>query len=248
MRLMKKTSRAANSAGGFSLLELLIATALSTIILAGILMQLNTANQRTTTEQRRLDLFQEAREYMDQMSRDLRQVGYPNRRNAVSTYPTADLAVGLSSVGTTNLVDDRNITFEGGLDENNKVLVTTYSYNSSTSGNCPCLERHQGLVGGSPTGHVEVQNVQNYVGGNNIPIFQYYSKGGTVEVTGPLAYDGVAGLDTHALAEIDTIRIQLVVQSPYADMKTGAKPVITLVSTVKVNNCMLSTVGDLACS
>jgi len=247
---MKKASEAANSAGGFSLLELLIATALSTIILAGILMQLNTANQRTTTEQRRLDLFQEAREYMDQMSRDLRQVGYPNRRNTDSDAShIPKLAVGLSSTGTTNLVDDRNLTFEGGWDESsNKPLVTTYSYNSSTSGNCPCLERSQTLKGDPPTGYVEVQNVQNYVGGNNIPIFQYYSKGGTVEVSGPLAYDGVAGLDTHALAQIDTIRIQLVVQSPYADMKTGAKPVITLVSTVKVNNCMLSTVGDLACS
>jgi hypothetical protein len=222
---------------------------LSLIIIAGVLVQLNTANQRTTTEQRQLDLFQEAREYMDQMSRDLRQAGYPNPRNTDTTVDNSKLAKGLSSTEpyASPLVDDRDITFEGGVDDGGKVLVTTYSYNSSTAGNCPCLERSQMVKGDKPTGHVEVQNVQNFVGGNNIPIFQYYSNGGTVEVTGPLTYGGNGGLDTYALASIDTIRIQLVVQSPYADLKTGAKPVITLVSTVKVNNCTQSTSGELAC-
>lgn len=249
MRIMRMASKPAESAGGFSMLELLIAMALSLIIIAGVAVQLNTANQRNTTEQRQLDLFQEAREYMDQMSRDLRQVGYPNYRNTDGTVLPAKLAVGLSSTSTPNLVNDRNITFEGGLDDSGNVLVTTYSYNSSTTGNCPCLERSQRIKGPfSSTGHVEVQNVQNYVDGNNIKIFQYYRNGGTVEVPGPLTYDGVNGTDARALANIDTIRIQLVVRSPYADLKTGTKPVITLVSTVKVNNCMLVDSGELSCS
>jgi prepilin-type N-terminal cleavage/methylation domain-containing protein len=251
MRDMKMASKPANSASGFSLLELLVSMALSLIVIGGVLVQLNTANQRTTTEQRQLDLFQEAREYMDQMSRDLRQAGYPNIRNTDNSISNSNLlAIGLSSEQTPKLLNDRNITFEGGLDDTGNVLITTYSYNSSTSGNCPCLERRQRPKNGlSTAAHVEVQNVQNFVDGNSIPIFQYYSNGGTVEVSGPLTYDGVAGANTKILATIDTIRIQLVVQSPYADLKTGAKPVITLVSTVKVNNCMKSSSSyELACS
>ena len=136
MRHMKKAFKPATPTGGFSLLELLIAMALSLIIIAGVLVQLNTANQRTTTEQRQLDLFQEAREYMDQMSRDLRQAGYPNPRNTDTTIANSTLAIGLSAATSPNTVDDRDITFEGGLDDSGNVLVTTYSYNSSTSGNC----------------------------------------------------------------------------------------------------------------
>ena len=117
---------------------------------------------------------------------------------------------------------------------------------------------------------MEVQNVQNYVGGNNIAIFQYYTEGGTqpvvynaasgtwtyyasgststtVTTSTPLAYNSSSGANAAALAAIDTIKVQLVVQSPYADLKTGAKPIVTLVSTVKVNNCIQSSTGTLSC-
>jgi prepilin-type N-terminal cleavage/methylation domain-containing protein len=232
--------------GGFTLLELLIALALGVIIIGAIFMQIMTANQRSANEQKQLDLFQEAREYVDQISRDMRQIGYPNPRNIDTDNLTAsDMALGLLKV------DDRDISFEGGVDNLGKVLSTQYTYDSSTTNNCPCLQRSQELKSATSSGQMEVQNVQNYVNGNNIAIFQYYTQGGTVQVTypatSPLAYDSLNGTNAVLLAAIDTIKVQLVVQSPYADLKTGAKPIVTLVSTVKVNNCIQSSTGTLSC-
>jgi len=240
------TSKKARAQAGFTLLELLIAMVLAAIVMAGVYEQIQTANQRSANEQKHLDLFQEAREFIDQMSRDLRQIGYPNPRN----IDTDSISPSTVALGLVN-IDDRDISFEGGLDNDNNVLSTQYTYDSSTTGNCPCLKRSQQSKNGTSSGQVEVQNVQNYIGGNNIPIFRYYTQGGTAEVTysttSPLTYDTANGTNAALLAAIDTIRIELVVESPYADLKTGMKPIVTLVSTVKVTNCSQSTSGTLSC-
>ena len=68
---------------GFSLFELTIAMGVLLIVVGGILGVVDVANQRSYTEQAKLDMFQEAREFMDQMSRDLHQAGYPNPRHYV---------------------------------------------------------------------------------------------------------------------------------------------------------------------
>ena len=51
------------------------------IVVGGIFGVIDVVNQRSSTEQAKLDMFQEAREFMDQMSRDLHQAGYPNPRH-----------------------------------------------------------------------------------------------------------------------------------------------------------------------
>src|ERR1051325_508134 len=66
---------------GFSLMETMIVLVIVLSITAAIFQTINLTTQRSTTEQTKLDMFQEAREFMDQMSRDLRQAGYPNPRN-----------------------------------------------------------------------------------------------------------------------------------------------------------------------
>src|SRR5438034_5570095 len=66
---------------GFSLLELMIVLIILLGISAAIFQTINLTTQRSSAEQTKVDMFQEAREFMDQMSRDLRQAGYPNPRN-----------------------------------------------------------------------------------------------------------------------------------------------------------------------
>src|SRR2546426_12826615 len=95
---------------GFSLLELMIVLIIILSISAAIFQTINMTTQRSSAEQTKVDMFQEAREFMDQMSRDLRQAGYPNPRNmdpAGFTQPSIvqDLhaAVGLVEVGTGDL-------------------------------------------------------------------------------------------------------------------------------------------------
>jgi prepilin-type N-terminal cleavage/methylation domain-containing protein len=266
MRRMKKAQR------GFSLIELLIAMAVLAVMLAAIMIQVKTAHERGAYERTQVDLFQESREFMDQIARDLRQSGYPNPRNydasflgltafnadLTTTPPTAGdpktspyAAVGLTQVDATHLyfeggIEPNDENPVAGINENSKVLFTQYYYDASTTGNCPCLVRSQQVKTASapntmaPDGTTEVQYVQNFVGGNNVPIFSFFTNGGTTPVPNPsYVYGGVTGgtSDNSTLANIDTVRIQLMVQSPYKDLKTGLNPVVTLVSTIRVTNC-----------
>src|SRR5437016_14642529 len=66
---------------GFSLMETMVVLVIVLGISAAIFQTINMTTQRSSTEQTKLDMFQEAREFMDQMSRDLRQAGYPNIHN-----------------------------------------------------------------------------------------------------------------------------------------------------------------------
>jgi len=260
--------RTANAQGGFSMIELLIAMVLLAVITGAIFLQVQTANQRGAYERTQVDLFQESREFMDQISRDLRQIGYPNPRNFDNsilgcTAMNADCSVSPMAPGdpTTSpgaavglvYAEDGDLYFQGGVDENGNVLYTQYHYDSSTDGNCPCLKRSQKIRNEIPNSETpdynsEVQNVQNYLLNPTVPIFRYYANGGTTEVTSSLVWDGNGGADNAVLASIDTIRIHLVVQSPYRDLKTGRAPTVTLVSTIKVNNCSQATTGQLSCS
>src|SRR6266498_1965160 len=86
--VFEKSSSARTNCSGFSLLELMISLAVLLIISAAVFQVINVTTERSSTEQTKLDMFQEAREFMDQMSRDLRLAGYPNPRNITSSVLT----------------------------------------------------------------------------------------------------------------------------------------------------------------
>ena len=123
------------------------------LTISGAIFQvINTAIQRTSSEQTKLDMFQEGREFMDQMSRDLRMAGYPSPRNLDPSVLTQDPikndlhgAVGLVKVATGDL------WFEGDMDSDGAVEVVQYHLDASTSNNCPCLKRSQlAKINGNP--------------------------------------------------------------------------------------------------
>ena len=224
------------SVSGFSLVELMIALIIMLIISGALFRVLSLSTERSSAEQTKLDMFQEAREFMDQMARDLRLAGYPNARNfapSILIEPPANdrrAAVGIVKV------DSGELWFEGDVDGSGQVLVVRYFLDTSTANNCPCLKRSQVLKkDGNPlTGQdppvyqLEVQGV------TNTNIFSAYSN--TVPQTLPLNFNSNA----QAIASLDTIQAVLSLQAPVIDPKTHTKPTTSLVTTIRLNNCSLA--------
>ena len=209
-------------------------------ISAALFRVLNLTTERSATEQTKLDMFQEAREFMDQMTRDLRQAGFPNARNyspGVLSDPISDdarVAVGLVKIGPGEL------WFEADVDGTGAVSVIRYYLDPSTANNCPCLKRSQlPKVPGNPfTGQTAPSYQVEVQGVTNTNIFSAYNS--TVMQTLPLDFNGNAG----TLASIDTIQAVLSLQAATIDPKTHTKPVTSLVTTVRLNNCSMAASGQ----
>src|SRR5882672_9139146 len=98
---MKTRNLARRLQHGFSLIEMMLVVAIMGVISAGILSQMNEAQQRGYSEQVKLDNFQEARDFVDQFFRDINQIGYPNSRMVDATQLTWSPALATqTSIGT----------------------------------------------------------------------------------------------------------------------------------------------------
>ena len=225
---------------GFSVLELLIVLVVLLIITGAVFEVIKLTTERSSTEQTKLDMFQEAREFMDQMARDLRQAGYPNQRNfgpsVLTATPSEDsrVAAGLIKIGYDEL------WFEADVDGLGAVSVIRYYLDPSTTNNCPCLKRSQlPKVPGNPyTGQtapvyqVEVQGV------TNTNIFTAYNNGALQAL--PLNFN----TNPMTMAGLDTIQAVLSLQAATIDLKTRTKPTTTLVTTVRLNNCSMASAAQ----
>jgi type II secretory pathway pseudopilin PulG len=222
---------------GFSLLELLIVTAVLMAVIAGIFRQLDTAGQRMTTEQVKVDNFDEARDFVDQFFRDINQIGYPNGR-IVSFAPTISdtrVAVGLVKIGS------NSIWFEGDINESGVVQSVQYMINGS--GNCTlCLQRSQlakqagnPLTGqAAPIWGTEVNDVITNA------IFTYFDTNGNPITTLPADINSNGPL----LATVKTIHIALTIQNPLIiDPKTKQPIQTNFEGEVSLNNCSMAAVG-----
>lgn len=238
---------------GFSLIEMLIVVLVLSLVLAAVFAQMMQGQQRSTAEDMKLELFQESREFMDQLVRDLHQAGVPNPRNFAANQlgsndaekrQSASAAYGLVRVAAGDL------WFEGDVDGTGQVSVIRYHLDT-TGPSCPCLKRSQmPKVAGDPLNgqteadyQVEVQNVLN--GTTNFPlttnpVFLAYKVGDT---TTPVTLPLDTSTDPSTLANINTIKVQLTVRAAHPDPKTGERTVTTLVSTAKLNNCSMAASG-----
>src|SRR5947199_3107359 len=134
-------------ASGFSLMELMIALIILLSISAAIFQTINATTQRSSAEQTKIDMFQEAREFMDQMSRDLRQAGYPSPRNmdpavftVLTLMPPQPSSYDHHAAAGLVKVDTGDLWFEGDVDGTGNVSVVRYHLDSAGT-NCLCLKR-----------------------------------------------------------------------------------------------------------
>ncbi len=238
---MSKKFPVRNSVRGFSLMELMIVLVIVLAISGAIFQVIQLTTQRSSAEQTKVDMFQEAREFMDQMARDMRQAGYPNPRNMDPSMLTQNprkndhhAAAGLVKVDTGDL------WFEGDVDNSGTISVIQYHLDTSTANNCPCLKRSQVTkVDGdplngqpSPAYQVEVQGVQNTT------IFSAFNNGAAIGL--PVTISTASGT---TMATVDTIQAILTLQASVVDPQTRQKPVTSLITTVRLNNCSQAAIG-----
>jgi Tfp pilus assembly protein PilW len=226
---------------GFSLMEMMIVMVLVMVISGVILQTINVVGSRAATEQSKTDVFQEAREFMDQMSRDLRQAGYPSTRNMDPSVFTVQpyindlhVAAGLVSVSATDL------RFEGDTDGTGEVKVIHYHLDTSTDNGCPCLKRSElPKVNGDPLTEQTAEEYQVQVQGvKNTTVFSVYTNGDPLTL--PLDITTSGG---QTIATADTVQAMLTLESSAIDPQTRQKSVTTLVSTVRLNNCNQAAIG-----
>jgi prepilin-type N-terminal cleavage/methylation domain-containing protein len=138
------TMRRRTSQRGFSLLEMITVVAILTLVMGVVFRQVISVQQRYRTEETKLDISQESREFLDQMVRDLHQAGYPTKRiyaAGVLASPAVNdprVAAGLVSYSY------NDIWFEGDVDGDGRVDVVEYKLSAAADGTCPCsIQRRQ---------------------------------------------------------------------------------------------------------
>ena len=248
-----------NRQSGFSLIELMVAILILMVIMAAVFTQIDEVQKRFRSEETKVDIFQTAREFIDQMTRDIHQAGYPNGKmfadgGTATGYQNANNAIGIY------YITKNEVRFQGDVDGDGQVDFVAYKLfpQSATPGdqNCPCLRRSQLLkqvamvdpMTQAPDWRTQVENVST-TGVNGDNIFIPYDKFGAVVALGTTGLtkfnfypkdDGVtAGLTPLApdpINKIWSVQIQLNVQASVGDIGTQTKPHVFLTATAQVNN------------
>src|SRR6266550_2839590 len=257
---MKTRNLARRPQHGFSLLEMMLVVAIMGVISAGILSQMNEAQQRGYSEQVKLDNFQEARDFVDQFFRDINQIGYPSSRLVdtasltwspvlmpQATYTWANtyifdnrMAIGLVSIGA------NAVQFEGDMIGNGVVQSVIYKINGQ--GSCAlCLQRSQvDKISADPLSQPQNWGTEvNDVLSN--PIFTYFKADGTqIAIPAwPATLDISTSPNAQILASIKTIKISLTIRNnSVIDPKTNQAIETNFEGEVSINNCSMATTGQ----
>lgn len=222
---------------GFTLLELMVVVLILTVMMGVVFQQVDLVQKRARAEQSKLDAFQQARDFLDLMVRDIHNSGYPNVRVQDVSQITHGLndpknAIGLVMVNNTEL---RLETF----DEQGKVIAVVYQLNAGTLKRSQAIKNDASpLTGQTLSLQPGVENVQNQVPPNNTAIFTAYKTDGST--VGPADIN----LSPSSIASIKSIEIVLQVRGNVPDLQTGLYPATTLRSVVRVINCSQAATGQ----
>ncbi|MGH9492238.1 MAG: PilW family protein [Terriglobales bacterium] len=256
---MRGTNEVCRGQKGFSLIELLTVVVILMLVTGVVFQQIDLVQKRGRQEDVKMDLTQEAREFLDQMVRDLHTSGYPNKKMyVVNLVNINDIrnAVGLVQVSSTLL------QFEGDVDGDGQVDNIQYQLQAN-GGACPCTIRRSQVVKANTEPwnqatnfNMEVNNVVN--SGGTIPIAGNATLASGVVANDALygaykaapvfqAYDGngtlmVLPLDLKSnptvMSTIRTIRITInVLAGPEgADFDTRMRPAVSMTAGARINN------------
>lgn len=258
---MKRNTGRSRQAG-FSLIELMLVIAILSLIIAAVFSQLGIAQQRLSTEETRLDDFQQARDFVDQFFRDINQIGTPNMQifdtscptcfspnlTAQTTYTYANsyindkrFAIGLVKI------DNNQIQFEGSMTGNGTVQSVIYQVNSSSTCTQCYMQRSQiDKVNGDPLSGQSTPNWGTEV--NDVvltnAIFKYYQYDGTLITIPTGGIDYTTKANAAILASVKTIQINLTIRNNNVmDKQTGLPIETSFEGEISLNNCSMVATG-----
>lgn len=260
---------------GFSLIEMMIVVLVISIIMGAVIKSINVTQQASASQQVQLDLTQQTREFIDQMSRDLRSAGYPNVRN-MNKAATDPNYTGTCGDGTTNSlyspcdpsngvgiikIDSGTLWFAGDVDGTSgangtaQVKIIRYDYVAAGANQpgCPCIRRTEylrtvyqdPLTDASTTNATEQLEIQGIQNNVNGGDPIFTAYNSTTGAAVPLPVDFDNNAST--MAVINSIKVVLGVQSQQIDVTTKIKPVIRVVATISLGNCSEAATGVLGC-
>jgi len=252
MRNFGSPARPNTDSRGFSLIEMLIAVAIVSAVLAIVMRGIMQMQQRSKTESTKVDVSQQTRDFIDQMVRDIHNVGYPpplviNGAPACAGAPgSVSISCGVISYAPTQII------YEADFDGSGTVYRVWVQLQAGAGGTCPCtlqrgaLKKSDALAGGGPTYFTEVNGVLNSGNGSGAATYTVslpgpgsYSAYGTADVFD--AYDGNgAAIGTcstiAACSSIRSVQITANVAPNYADATTKAYQVLSITSKARLNN------------
>jgi hypothetical protein len=231
---------------------MIISVALLMIVLGVVLKGIVDMQQRNFAESAKIDTVQETRDFVDQMVRDIHDVGYPPARVLAGT-PDCTVNPNNPSVSC-GLVyfSSTQIRYEGDLDGTGTVYQVWMQLQAPASGNCPCtlqrgvITKAAAIAGSVPTYFTEVNGVLN--SGNGAGAGTYtISLAGHGDYTSYAAADVFTAYDVNAssvgtcttvltCSSIRSLQITANVTSNFMDQKTGMFPVYSITSKARLNN------------
>jgi len=236
--LQSETKR---TSAGFTLLELLISLLILAVVSGAVFEQVNRMQKRSSAEAMKLDLNQQAREFLDQTVRDLHMAGYPGASMYSNPLVSpSKVAAGLVSVSPTQILLEGDVNNEGSVYSVN----ISYVANDPNDLNCPCVRWSAAVkvdAGsfGQPTSptYTEVEHVfapGTGPGQSGENLFAYYDqKGDEVPIGTGVDISTPSGQAT--ISSIKTVKINLSLLTSQRDPESGGYVRSAMSATSRLN-------------
>src|SRR4029077_1174479 len=223
-------------------MELMISMCVLVLILSAVFEQINPMQQKSSSEAMKVDLSQQAREFVDQTVRDLHMTGYPGKSmySNPQAFPSK-VAAGLVSVSPTQIL------LEGDVNNDGTVSTVKIYYQASDPNhpNCPCIRRSaiakiDADSFSQPVNpyYTETEHVfppGTGAGQSGEDLFAYYDQNGepVVDVGSGVDISTPAGIKT--ISKIKTVKINLSLLTNLRDPATNRFIRTSLAATARLN-------------
>lgn len=200
---------------GFTLAEVMVSLFILTVVSGAVFEQINRMQKKSSSEAMKLDMNQQARDFLDQTVRDLHMAGYPSASMYSNpTLDTSKVASGLVSVSPTQVLMEGDVNNDGTVYS----VKIWYVANDPNDSNCPCIRRS--AIGKNQQDSFNQPITANYTettgvlppgqgaGQSGEDLFTYYDQNGGAVVIGP-GVDISTPANQALISSIKTVKINL---------------------------------------